>query len=217
MTNHVFNLTPGTPLYLEWVSGGEVEQHPVNLIGYLPERSLLVTMPMINGNLVDLQSVDSCVIRYVDGDTCYAFETALLRQESEPYPYLHLNYPQGVQGLTVRKAMRVPVNNMAIMLVMNENQRKISVAMTDISTAGAQLVSSSRLGSIGDEFSIDLPRTLGISLKGLSLPCAIRYVHEEQGSDGNSVKYCHGVEFAGIDEHAYSFVERFVQDSIASR
>lgn len=217
MTDHVFNLVPGTPLYLERVSGGEVQQYPVNLIGYLPGQSLLVTMPMLNGTPVTLQVAESCVIRYVDGDTCYAFETALLRQGAEPYSYLHLDYPQGVQGLTVRKTMRVPVNNMAIMLVMNDNERKVSVAMTDISTAGAQLVASRRLGNVGDEFSIDLPRTLGISLKGLSLPCVIRYVHEEQSGERNSIRYCHGVEFAGIDEHAYSFVERFVRDSIAAR
>lgn len=216
MADQIFNLTVGTPMYLELGSGAQTGQYAVNLIGYMPGQSLLVTAPQSQGQVLSLDPAQKVTLRYADGDECATFETTVLTQHSAPYPYIHVGYPQGVTGLVMRRDVRVPVGNMAIMLVLNDASRKISVAMTDISVSGAQLVASTRLGNVGDEFSIDLPNNLGISLRGLSLPCVIRYVHEEQGRSGKSVKVCHGVEFIGVDSQLYTFIARFVQDSITA-
>jgi c-di-GMP-binding flagellar brake protein YcgR len=100
------------------------------------------------------------------------------------------------------------------MLVMEEAGRKLSVALADISMTGARLVAGSRLGEVGERFSIEIPQ---VESEGrIALPCQVRYVREEQSATvGGKRVYHHGVEFTGLDRQALVFIERYIGEKVA--
>lgn len=219
MHKPTLNLVVGSTLQIELPQAG-MPTVPVTLIGYVPGRSILVmpqdttepaTRPRLRGG-------QPCVVRFESGDNLYAFDTQVLCLAEQPFLHLHLAYPQGVQGATVRRSQRVPVNDVVMMLVMEEAGRKMSVALADISQSGARLVAGSRLGEIGERFSIEIPHIGITGTERVVLPCRVRYVREEQSvSAGGKRVYHHGVEFTELSRQAQVFIERYIGDKVAEQ
>lgn len=213
MTSRALNLMVGAGFQLEPVGGDAC--YLVELIGYVTDRSLLVTPPREEDGRISVREGDEVAIRYLGGDNSYAFYTRVLRVCSEPYPYLHLEYPAGVQGAITRRGMRYPIDGPVLSLAMLDRGREIRVIMADISVNGARLVSPARLGEVGDTFSIEMPDIHQASDETLVLPCVIRHVSEQIGMDGGAGSmYHHGVEFDRLEAAAQLFIARFIQDSI---
>lgn len=210
MEKTALNLVVGSTLQLE-LPDRDGEVAPVTLIGYLAGRSLLVSLPP---DAASPAAGEPCVVRFQAGDRLYAFDTRVLCIASQPFSYLHLAYPEGVQTGGARRSQRVQVNDMVMMLVMEEAGRKLSVALADISMTGARLVAGSRLGEVGERFSIEIPQ---VESEGrIALPCQVRYVREEQSTTvGGKRVYHHGVEFTGLDRQALVFIERYIGEKVA--
>ncbi|MFN2309598.1 MAG: flagellar brake protein [Gammaproteobacteria bacterium] len=210
------NLVVGASLQLE-MPHPDAAPLTVTLIGYVPGRSILV-MPAPDATGPDLHTGDICVARFESGDTLYAFNTRVLAVAAQPFGYLHLAYPQGVQAAMVRRSPRVPVNDVVMMLVMEEAGRKLSVALADISLSGARLVAGSRLGEIGERFSIEIPHVGSGGPGRVTLPCRVRYVRQEQSiNPGGKRVYHHGVEFTGLSRQALVFIERYIGDKVVEQ
>lgn len=214
MAKHPFNLVVGSTLQLQ-PEGMESEEQsqPVTLIGYLDGESILVSQPATQ----DYPVGASLVVRFESGDNLYAFESEVIQACDTPFPYLHLRYPAGVQGVMTRRSVRFPVNDMAMMLVMEEDGRKMSVALADISLAGARLVAGVRLGEVGDRFSIEIPHTHHGGAERVVLPCEIRYVREESSQTSGKRVFHHGVEFTGLSKKALVFIEHYIGDRVVER
>src|SRR5690606_18699194 len=129
MEKTALNLVVGSTLQLE-LPGRGGDPASVTLIGYLAGRSLLVSLPP---DAAAPTTGDPCIVRFVAGDQPYAFDSRVLCIASQPFSYLHLAYPEGVQHGSARRSQRVQVNDMVMMLVMEEAGRKLSVALADIS------------------------------------------------------------------------------------
>lgn len=212
------NLVVGSTLQLEFASNAVVL--PVTLIGYVPQRSILVMLaPTAEAGLsLGAEAGDACVVRFEAGDDLYAFDTQVVCRAEQPFVHLHLAYPPGVQGASVRRSQRVPVNDMVMMLVMEEAGRKLSVALADISLAGARLVAGTRLGAVGERFSIEIPHIGKSGPERIALPCRVRYVREEQSANAVSKRvYHHGVEFTELSRQALLFIERYIGDKVAEQ
>lgn len=219
MNKPTLNLVVGSTLQIELPQAG-TPTVPVTLIGYVPGRSIMVMLqstaepparPLMRGG-------DPCVVRFESGDNLYAFDSQVLCLAEQPFLHVHLSYPQGVQGAMVRRSQRVPVNDVVMMLVMEEAGRKMSVALADISQSGARLVAGSRLGEIGERFSIEIPHVGNTGTERVVLPCRVRYVREEQSaSAGNKRVYHHGVEFTDLSRQAQVFIERYIGDKVAEQ
>lgn len=213
------NLVVGSTLQLE-VAGSRLGVIPVTLIGYAPGRSMMIMLSETAeaGLKLPLQDGDACVVRFECGDNLYAFDTQVLSVADVPYLHAHLAYPQGVQGAMVRRSQRVPVNDMVMMLVMEEAGRKLSVALADISLSGARLVAGTRLGEIGERFSIEIPHMGQSGSERVALPCRVRYVREEQSVSASAKRvYHHGVEFSELSRQAQLFIERYIGEKVAEQ
>lgn len=206
----------------------DIPQHPggaipVTLIGFVPGRSLMIMLaPGSEAGVpmpLALRPGDPCVVRFEAGDSLYAFDTRVLWQTEQPFLHIHLAYPQGVQGTLVRRSPRVQVNDMVMMLVMEEAGRKLSVALADISLLGARLVAGTRLGEVGERFSIEIPHIGQGGSERVALPCRVCYVREEQSVSSNTKKrvYHHGVEFSDLSRQALMFIERYIGDKVAEQ
>lgn len=215
MASHPFNLVVGSRLQLE--AEGDDCSRPVTLIGYLEPHSLMLSWPEQDGVCAALEPETPVRIRFEAGDSLYQFESRILRTCTEPHPYLHIAFPAGVQNMQGRRTSRLPVNDMAMMLVMEEQGQKLSVALADISMTGARLVAGTRLGEPGDRFSIEIPSLNGAGGRRLVLPCEVRYVREELSSSSGKPVFHHGVEFAGLNHEAMAFIEQYIGNKVAER
>lgn len=216
MDKPTLNLVVGSVLQIELPQAG-IHEVPVTLIGYVPGRSIMV-MPQAEAKTRQILHVgDACVARFESGDNLYAFDTQVLCLAEQPFLHAHLAYPQGVQGTMVRRSQRVPVNDVVMMLVMEEAGRKLSVALADISLSGARLVAGSRLGEIGERFSIEIPHLGGGAEERVVLPCRVRYVREERSHTADKRVYHHGVEFIDLNRQAWIFIERYIGDKVTEQ
>jgi len=207
------NFIVGSSVFLSTVEGDERSVYEARVLGYADRQSLMITLPKQNNTPLLVADGDRFIVRYVENENAYAFETQVLQCCEKPFGYLHLSYPEGVQGVMLRRSQRVKLNEKqrpSIRLSMHDGKNSISVSMADISLAGAQLTSPSRLGSINDQFTIDMH--LGQSDTPVSLPCVIRYVRSEINNDQDI--FHHGVEFHEMDAQAQTFINRFIAEQV---
>ncbi len=213
MLSRALNLMVGASLKIEPEKGDSC--YLVELIGYVTDKSLMVTPAYGDGSIRALKEGDKLAVRYLGNDKSYAFYSKVTFVCDKPYHYLHLEYPKGVQGLSARRASRVPIEGPVMRLNIREGEQILSVTMADISTQGARFISSSRLGGCGDQFIIEMP-DIGGAGEVLSLPCVVRHVCEQYpDAMGVATTFHHGVEFDHLDQAAQLFIARFIQDSIS--
>lgn len=84
-------------------------QHFSTLIGYVKDEYLIVRIPMENGGAIMLNEGDKLTIRVFSGVTVCAFSCSVLRIFGRPLNYVHLSFPDAIQGTSLRTAMRVKV------------------------------------------------------------------------------------------------------------
>ncbi len=212
------NLVVGSTLQIELPLAG-IQAVPVTLIGYVPGRSIMVMLQSTAETAARkiLHAGDACVVRFESGDNLYAFDTQVMCLADQPFLHAHLAYPLGVQGTMVRRSQRVPVNDVVMMLVMEEAGHKMSVALADISLSGARLVAGSRLGDVGERFSIEIPHLGAGAEERVVLPCRVRYVREERSRTADKHVYHHGVEFTELNRQAWIFIERYIGDKVSEQ
>lgn len=83
------------------------ERHIVKLIGYLDHVSLLVTAPMVNGMRLQLEEGDEVVVRIFSSQKAFGFGCSVDKVCKIPFDYLHLSFPQRIQGTAIRQSPRV--------------------------------------------------------------------------------------------------------------
>ena len=89
--NHL-NLKFGDALQLQFA--GEDPRFAVRLVGYLENRSIIVTVPVHNRRLVPVRPGQELNIRMMVNDRACAFVTRVIHYYRVPYPHMHLEYPQ---------------------------------------------------------------------------------------------------------------------------
>lgn len=182
--------------------------YPVSLLGYATQRSLIVAPHDRIQARVDFQPGDQFILRIAHDGAHQAFETSVLSVAFQPYYHLHLQFPQQLNETAQRRSSRYPVDLPVLRLTIREGVKDYEVTMADISVQGACLVCDQVLGQQGEFFSIDIP--LPGSTDMISLPCNIRYVREEPGSQKK--QYFHGVEFSGLDDEAQIFLSGYIEE-----
>ncbi len=191
----------------------EQAQHNFNarLIGYLESHTLLLHYDPAHA--AACRPGQHMLARFSEGDNRFAFVSEVKAVCRHPFPYLHLAYPRGVQGIMLRRSQRLPLGGESapvIRLDMNDGRQHLLVTLADISPSGARLSASRRLGDIDDRFAIEMqPAGHETPVK---LPCVVRYVRREPR--GEEILYHHGVQFNELDTTAQDFIDRFIRDTI---
>lgn len=190
-------------------SGDNVSQiYPVSLLGYATQRSLIVAPHDKLQVRVDFQPGDRFILRYAHNGIIQAYETSVLSVAFQPYYHLHLQFPEQMDQQVQRRSSRYPVDLPVLRLTIQEGVKVHHVSMADISVQGACLVCDQILGHEGEFFSIDIP--LPGSTDTITLPCHIRYVRREDGSQ--KAQYYHGVEFGELDDDAQIFLSGYIDE-----
>lgn len=205
----------GSTIYLKSADREDEGFFEARVIGYVEDRSLIISQPQQGDIPIQVSCGDRIIIRCLAEENVYAFESTVQQVCEQPFAYLLLDYPTGIQGLMLRRGHRVDLSRAdrpQLRLAMTDGDEHISVSMADISLSGARLTSDQRLGNINDKFSIDM-QVLGVG-DPITLPCIIRYVRSEPVGDGEFVVHHHGVEFKEMDQDAQLFISRFIRDHV---
>jgi hypothetical protein len=214
-------LTYGYPLQLQSVSsGGQPERLSCRLIGCLPGRSILLSIPKQGGKLVKFRVGQKIVVRLMIGNGIGIFAALVESQTLEPYPILHLSYPEAVTFKGIRSETRVAVREQISLSNISAESKSVAAGLlADISVKGARVELMEDFAEIGNCLELkaqieirDVKRELII--KGVV--CS-RIDPTDNISDGALVSY--GMEFIEQPDeqrlvlYAYIFNQMILQES----
>lgn len=190
----------------------------VQVIGYLPGQSLLVTTPRVNGNVLLIREGQPYVVRMMAGNSVIGFTTQVIRNCARPYPYLHLSYPQEMEQIVVRAAQRITVKLFASLKNDNPDFQFIKphgATIVDLSTSGALLVSDEQLGEVGDQVVLTCAFKVGDAEKLLAIPALLRNVQIEDPDEfADQKSFQHGLEFNLQEENDTMALHGYVYQEI---
>lgn len=201
-------LRPGAALQLQ--DPGTGATHGVKFIGALKGKSLLLTLPTVNGQGMKVQTGQSFVIRGFTGKHAYAFESRVLMVQPHPYAYLHLSYPASITAKIVRKALRVRAGLPATVTPRTGGQA-IAATIVDLSATGAMIDSSTSPGAVSDVVSLAFPIAFDNITANLNISAVIRSIKKSETDDSMQT----GLEFDNI-EHNDDLILRCFTYSIDS-
>lgn len=205
-------LTPGSPLQLQTNSTGQLERYSCRLIGCLPGRNILLTVPRSAGRNVRFRPGQKMVARLMVNNGIGIFACTLESQATDPYPILFVSYPESINFKGIRGATRVAVQ-MPVEVTNRSAVEELRVTgiMADVSVSGARLELNDAVGDIGDRITIlGKFEVLGISRK-LQIEAVIRSRIERSTQEvEDNLSAIFGVEFIEKDEDRrlllYSYV-----------
>ncbi len=178
------------------------ERFPVKVIGFLRGISLLVTTPVTTeGFRLQLLEGERVIMRSFLGQNAFGFECHITRRCKSPYEYLHLSFPDAIQGIAIRKAPRVKTRIIATVQKNNPGNANepVSALISNISANGLALDAKQPLGSKGDiinlSFRVNLHKIDALlSIKGLI--CAVLTGDAANASNPDLIR--HGIEFRDL-------------------
>lgn len=174
------------------------ERFTVKVIGFLRGASLLVSMPITaNGLRLQLMEKEKLVMRSFSGQNAFGFACTIERICKIPYEYMHLSFPEDIQGIMIRKAPRVKTRIIAaVQDVKTGAEKQISALISDISANGVSLEARQSLGDKGDTLNLAFRVQLHNIDAYLSLKGIIRAVFTVDPADHSKTALIrHGIEF----------------------
>ncbi len=191
-------LMPDDTLQLQPLLEGQTERYTVRVIGILKPKSVLVTAPMVDGKLIFIRDGQTFLIRAFSGLNVCAFKAKVLKAQLQPFPYLHLSYPDNVQAMRIRKAMRAPANIIVAVHESEEGRQTGAAKMVDISVGGAKLFSPVMLGNKDQTLWLSFKVKLGDMEEYVKTPAIIRSLGQED-DQGKPMK-TFGLQFGELSQ-----------------
>lgn len=192
-------LMPGDALQLQPLLEGQTDRYTVRVIGLMKPRSVLVTAPSIEGRLLFVKDGQTYLVRAFSGLNVCAFKAKVLKAQLQPFPYLHLSYPDSVQAMRIRKAMRAPANIIVAVSESEEGRQTAAGKIVDISVGGAKILSTMNLGDKDKNFWVAFKVVLADMEEYVKVPVTVRVTGEEEDEQGRSMK-SFGVQFGHLSQ-----------------
>lgn len=184
-------------------------RYQVEYVGAIHGKSLLVTLPVVNGKGLWMKSGVSYVFHIVEGMYIYAFTGQVLRARNSPVPYVHFSWPSRIDARQVRKSYRVKMR-LPVTVALAEARREVT--LLDLSMTGALVEAPADVWAEGDVVSMILPVALEEARSQLSLPATIRNRVERPGGLAHF-----GLEFADLPQSDALLLHYYIDHTIAMR
>jgi c-di-GMP-binding flagellar brake protein YcgR len=214
LTLDQIKLNIGDSIQLQYQTGNDQTRCFVTLIGYLEGKGVVVTNPVIDGNLMLVREGQNFVARLFSGKSAYAFSTSARRVTSAPYPHIHLDWPKEVRGMVVRQSARSRIN--IICHATGQDGRGHACVARDISVGGALIASSNALGEIDDLLTLKFRVKIGAGEHTLSLACKIRSINAARATAEDKATVLHGLAFDEISDHDTLVISALLYQNVIS-
>lgn len=212
-------LEVGDSLQLQFVNDTGDNRHYVKVVGCYPGRSIIVSTPQSGGRIMLVRQDQTVIVRIMIGNDVVGFNSSVLRSCARPYPYLHLAYPKELQSSSVRKALRVSLDSVVSLRRLRANgepdrgRGAFAGRTRDISTTGALVSSSSRLGGLGERVSVAMRVAIAGFGEEIRLGATIRNIAVlAVGDDTAGTLY--GIEFDPPDRREAVLLHAHVYQTI---
>ncbi len=187
-------LKVGDKLQLQPPPSVSNEKFTVKLLGYLDHMSVLITAPASHGLTLPLLKGERIVVRAFSGQHAFGFVSTIAHICKSPFEYLHISFPESIEGLTIRRSPRVQTMTPASIIRKSPGSEPISCLINNLSLTGAMVSSESPLGQKSEVVSLAFKLSaLGIS-SVISVESIIRSVSETPSAKGTKAVH-HGLEF----------------------
>jgi hypothetical protein len=183
------------------------------LIGYRVDGSVLIAAPRAGSLAVSVNLGSPVTVRLMAGNRICAFTSRLLRIQSQPFGYWHLEYPGEVEVRRIRNCTRVPVR-LKIALDTEDDAATAqsglpcSAFCTDISLQGACFETLGMIGQPGERLFV----TLRIALAGIDQVLLVPVQIRNQQALATGFRY--GVEFCDLEEDSRVMLAGFVYQQL---
>lgn len=214
-------LTYGYPLQLQTAAvAGQAERFSCRLIGCLPGRSILLSVPKQAGKLVKFRVGQKIVVRLMIDNGIGIFAGIVESQTQDPYPILHLSYPDAVTFKGIRGATRVAVREkIEVTNISMESKITASGFIADMSISGTRIELGDDIAEIGDTLELRAQVNIRDIKRDLILNGVIRSRVDPTDNLGEGALVSYGLEFVDQpDEHrlvmyAYVFNQMALQEN----
>ncbi|MDX9886565.1 flagellar brake protein [Thauera sp.] len=205
-------LTVGDRLQVECPAGTGMGRAFVRVIGYVDQRSILVTAPLAGKRRIDLVENDVVVVRVFSRENAFAFRASVLRACRLPFHYVHLSFPEIIQGSVIRKATRVRTERPVSVDVEQRGADATPGTILNISASGLLLRTRAAIGDRDSPVRLRFELPLhGVDTR-LALDASLRNVVEDPDEDG--IGYQYGVDFHELQPSDHMVVKAFVYQTI---
>lgn len=199
-----FNLRIGDEIHLEMFEPST--RYVVRLIGYLPGHSVIVTNPLVEGKPILVKQDRRVMVRFLVNESVCGFLSQVKKPCTQPYPYLHLAWPDEVESLKVRQHRRIATKVIASAEKVGDKAREAgwpkAVMIRDMSPGGARITSEHWLGDKDTELKLAARFTVNGERQTVTLPTVIRSVEDRGRAAGNEERFVYGVQFPNVDHAA---------------
>ncbi|MFZ6844249.1 flagellar brake protein [Undibacterium sp. RuTC16W] len=185
-------------------------RYTVRLIGFVKNKSILVTAPMIDGKGALIRDGQTFIVRAFPGKRAYAFTTSAVKSVFSPHAYLHLTYPKQVRSTTIRQNSRATVKIIAAVTI-GEPEQTAAATLGDLSMGGTSGVIKKPLGKKNDVGTIKFKVNAAGNDEFLVLKVILRSVSPTETGD----EYRHGFEFIDVPTQAKLILSAFVHQTLA--
>ena len=214
-------LTYGYPLQLQTATlGGQPERFSCRLIGCLPGRSILLSVPKQAGKLARFKVGQKIVVRLMIDNGIGIFAGIVESQTQDPYPILHLSYPESVTFKGIRGATRVAVREKIEVTNMSvEAKHKVLGFIADMSVSGTRIELGDDIAEIGDTLELKAQVDIRDVKRELILTGVIRSRIEPTDNLSEGVLVSYGLAFINQPDeqrlvmYAYVFNQMALQEN----
>jgi c-di-GMP-binding flagellar brake protein YcgR len=188
-------------------------QYFSTLVGYVKDEYLIVKVPLENGTPVGLVEGERVTIRVFSGVNVCSFACTVQRVFDRPLLYVHLSFPDTIQGTSLRTAMRVKVDIPARILPVQPGAGMADGALTNISVSGARIESAHSLPEASGEITLEfgLPSPLGDGEMRVRTQAAVRNVNTLRQDDGSEL-FAYGVQFLDLDQVHHTMLQNLTYE-----
>lgn len=164
----------------------------VVILGWREGQSVLATAPMNAAGRLVLQEGEQVLLRAFTGRSAFAFRATVLRTAHQPFHYLHLSFPDKVDGVAIRSSPRCRVN--LATEIASGNAASCAGKILNIGTTGALIECAVRLDKerwlVRIAFAFEL-HGVPVSLDLHAQVCVEKDAPTAEGAQ----RYQYGVEF----------------------
>ena len=194
------NLKIGDRIQLQLPELLSRERVIVRLIGYVSNLSLLVTVPRgVNGLRFGLLENDTVVARIFTSQNAFGFSATVNRIIKLPFEYMHLDFPNEVKGVVIRKAPRVRTKIICSVVSAQSGADGLPGVLVNLSANGALLDSRRALAEKGETIRLSFRLKLHSVDALLTVSAIVRSRFSDTApADGSMGFVHHGLEFCDL-------------------
>ncbi|MCG2586442.1 flagellar brake protein [Massilia sp. TS11] len=192
-------------------------QYFSSLIGYVRDEYLIVKTPFENGAPIGLNEGEKLTIRVFTGVNVCSFTCTVLRAFPRPINYVHLSFPDQIQGTSLRAAVRVKVDIPA-QVTGSRAFATCNVFIVNLSVSGALIESPRKLSELDKQINLSFtlltqPGNLQVRV---TTKAAVRNAGVVEDRPDSEPIYTYGVQFLGLEPSHYTLLQNLTYEALIS-